>query len=121
MTKDEALKLVLADIEANIAAVRTSTITAIKEALAQPQQEPVAWAMFKRGRLESFWMDKGDAYDCEFTPEHKWEPLYTSPPPQRPWVGLNDIEIEEIWFKHLNLNSQARAIEAKLKAKNDRP
>ena len=46
----------------------------------QPQQEPVAWAMFKRGRLESFWMDKGDAYDCEFTPEHKWEPLYTSPP-----------------------------------------
>ena len=49
MTKDEALKLVLADIEANIAAVRTSTITAIKEALAQPpvakphEQEPVAW------------------------------------------------------------------------------
>ena len=41
MTHTEALKLVLADIEANIAAVRTSTITAIKEALAQPQQEPV--------------------------------------------------------------------------------
>ena len=49
---------------------------------AQPQQEPVAWALYQRNLLLSFWMDKGDAYDFEFTSEHRWEPLYTSPPAQ---------------------------------------
>jgi hypothetical protein len=43
---------------------------------------------------------------------------YHSLPAQRTWVGLTDIEIQEIWFTHLNRNSQARAIEAKLKEKN---
>jgi hypothetical protein len=47
-----------------------------------PVQEPVAWAMYQRGRLQSFWLDKGDAYDFEFTSEHEWEPLYTTPPAQ---------------------------------------
>jgi hypothetical protein len=45
-----------------------------------PVQEPVAWAMYQRGRLQSFWLDKGDAYDFEFTSEHEWKPLYTTPP-----------------------------------------
>jgi hypothetical protein len=48
------------------------------------QGEPVAWALFKRGRLESFWMDKGDAYDYEFTSEHEWKPLYTTPQQRKP-------------------------------------
>ena len=47
------------------------------------QQEPVAWALYQRGRLHSFWLDKGDAYDFEFTPDHQWKPLYTTPPAQR--------------------------------------
>jgi hypothetical protein len=88
-----------------------------------PVQEPVAWAMYQRGRLQSFWLDKGDAYDFEFTSEHEWKPLYTTPPAapvpmpadwfagmpdeyrkealriatqpaaQRQWVGLTDEEI----------------------------
>ena len=62
----------------------TEAITVLREALveqaAQPQQEPVAWALYQRGRLHSFWLDKGDAYDFEFTPDHQWKPLYTSPP-----------------------------------------
>jgi hypothetical protein len=45
-------------------AMHEQAITAIKEALAQPAQEPVAWAT------------KFDAV-----------PLYAAPP-QRPWVGL---------------------------------
>ena len=49
----------------------------------QAKQKPVAWAMYQKGRLLSFWMDKGDAYDFEFTLEHRWEPLYTTPPQGR--------------------------------------
>jgi hypothetical protein len=48
---------------------------------AQPAPvQPVAWAIYQRGRLQSFWLDKGDAYDFEFTTEHQWQPLYTTPP-----------------------------------------
>jgi hypothetical protein len=90
-------------------------IAAIKDALAQPEQEPVAWSMFKRGRLESFWMDKGDAYDYEFTSEHEWKPLYTTPP-QRQWVGLTDEERQDI---ALEVPMDAVCItETKLKEKN---
>jgi hypothetical protein len=87
-----------------------------------PVQEPLAWAMFKRGRLESFWMDRGDAYDYKFTSEHEWKPLYTTPPAaQRTWVGLTDEEITDIWAEaspYYHEDDFARAIEAKLKEKN---
>ena len=44
------------------------------------EQEPVAWLLYKNNHRESFWLDKGDAYALELTPEHRWEPLYTTPP-----------------------------------------
>jgi hypothetical protein len=61
-----------------------------------PVQEPVAW-------------DRTIIY----TPPHM-----APPAAKRPWIGLTDIEIQEIWFDNLNRNSQARAIEAKLKERN---
>ena len=88
MTKDEALDLALKALESErpylgpMPSKTVKAITAIKQALAQPVQEPVAWAMYQRGRLQSFWLDKGDAYDFEFTSEHEWKPLYTTPPAQ---------------------------------------
>jgi hypothetical protein len=89
-------------------------ITALREALAeQPaQQEPVAWIV---EGMEIYWHTAPDLNDWI---RQNGQPLYTSPPAQRTWVGLTDIEIQEIWFTHLNRNSQARAIEAKLKEKN---
>jgi len=92
------------------------------QALAQPEQEPVAWSMFKRGRLESFWMDKGDAYDYEFTSEHEWKPLYTTPP-QRTWVGLTEEDLKLLsaeWRIVYGawMDDFAKDIEAKLKEKN---
>lgn len=97
-------------------------ITALREALAQ--QEPVAWALYQRDRLLSFWMDKGDAYDFEFTTEHRWEPLYTSPPAQRTWVGLTLDEIDAEWGLFMSgrgsgyIPDFVHAIEAKLREKN---
>ena len=86
------------------------------EALAeQPaQQEPVAW-MTKTG---SVWLCKASETDT---------PLYTSPPAQRTWVGLTDVE----WMNIVNKNQAwfgqrpdevahevAKLVEAKLKEKN---
>ena len=61
-------------------------ITAIKEALAQPEQEPVAWV--------------GPWHDCRLTliPRHshqtfeREQPLYTTPPQRKP---LTDEDIAE--------------------------
>ena len=97
-------------------------ITAIKEALAQPEQEPVAWAMLH---------DNGQFIDAIHPDEHarvegKYiHPLYTTE--QR--KPLSDEEIYsladslEIWNEDdeewiLDPNTFARAIEAKLKEKN---
>ena len=80
-----------------------------KEALAQPEQEPVAWmndstpsGIFARH------MEGAKNFGCTI-------PLYTAPP-QRTWVGLTDDEVEHLrndqpWW-------MVRDIEAKLKEKN---
>ena len=65
-------------------------ITAVKEALAQPQQEPVAtlWQHGRTGRTRITM--PGDITDCDAN----WFPaadLYAAPP-QRTWVGLTDAE-----------------------------
>jgi len=102
---------------------QNKAITAIREALAQPEQEPVAWLMYKGTHKESYWLDKGDAYNFEMTAEHRWEPLYTTPPQRKPLTGE---QIEFAWMKvmqstpgtALPIHEFARAIEAKLKEKN---
>ena len=60
-----------------------------KEALAQPEKEPVQQckACFGMGFLDG----KGDqCLTCNGTGEH---------PPQRPWVGLTDTQIEQVYFE----------------------
>jgi hypothetical protein len=110
MTKDEALKLALEFIEQinkygwkyKFEAQMYEAITAIKEALAQPEQEPVAW--------EQFYPDIGKpqiALNTEVVG-------YVAP--QRIWVALTDEEREEI---ALEVPMDAVCItEDKLKEKN---
>jgi len=94
---------------------------------AQPMQEPVAWR-------DPTNIDPGQG--CTYKKEwrEKWphiyrQALYTTPPAaQRPWVGLTDEEIfradPRIETSDSNVNpyqilKNARAIEAKLKQKNN--
>ena len=95
MTKDEALKLALealeadplemvADVDGHMVFLKDKAITAVKEALAQPENEPVAWISTGPARMIHWTADK-PAY-CD-----DWVPLYTTPT-QRTWVGLTEDE-----------------------------
>ena len=83
-------------------------IDALRAALEQPEQKPVAW------------MDReGDIYRM---PEIKnWAPphtlLYTAPP-QREWQGLTDEEIGYWIGSNSTRQGLCRAIESALKEKN---
>ena len=130
MTKDEALKLALealeadplemvADVDGHMVFLKDKAITAIKEALAQPKQEPLAWISTGPATMIHWTADK-PAYGDD------WVPLYTTPP-QRTWVGLSDEEIKAFDTWHDNREEEigwcnpseiVAYIEAKLKQKN---
>ena len=83
MTDKEAMKLALFALD--IVKIHytqnrhvNEAITALKERLAQPEQEPVAW------RWETH---NGYAYSEQHYEGEDGQPLYTTPP-QRTWVGL---------------------------------
>ena len=91
-------------------------------ALAQPEQEPVAW----RAWVSKFPQGTGSDWVYVTKPIMKDsihnQPLYTTPP-QRTWTELTDEEIYEIGF-YINVGGLQtmkayKAIEAKLKEKNN--
>jgi len=95
----------------------------MKEALAQPEQEPVALRHSFDG-YGYLYTDMGFGSGwIEWTKRSKKdaEPLYTTPP-QRTWVGLTEREqgaiMEDLNAHGTNLYPFAQAIEAKLKEKN---
>jgi hypothetical protein len=153
MTKDEALRLAWDALQqiAHVSAMdyeyqqwAVEAITAIKEALAQPehgwtperiagmarlkeaqdkklaQLEPVAW----RAWVSKFPQGTGSDWVYVTKPIMKDsihnQPLYTTPP-QRTWVGLTEDEVFEISNKmpYADRFDFAEAIEAKLKEKNN--
>ena len=78
------------------------------EALAQPEQEPLAWISTGPASMIHWTADK-PAYGDD------WVPLYTTPP-QREFVGLT--EDEAFACKGRDYFETYKAIEAKLKDKN---
>jgi hypothetical protein len=86
-------------------------IAALKEQLAQPEQEPVAWINAEKRTFE--W-NGPVLWNTPTVAVLNNIPLYTHPP-QRTWVGLTDEEIDE-WTPEIH--GVIRAIEAKLKEKN---
>ena len=111
MTKDEAMKMALEALgntwtepKSEQYKIEKEAITAIKEALEQPKQGPVAW-----------WNDTGTHIDLNVS--GRGTPLYTHPL-QRTWVGLTAKEKHEFRYSHMTTADFIDAIEAKLKDKN---
>lgn len=104
----EALKLALEALERGETELRWKAINIVKEALAQPKQEPVAW-ITKTG---SVWKTKWEGSDI---------PLYITPP-QNTWIGLTDEERLELAVNTGAMSADwlpfMEATEAKLKQKN---
>ena len=108
MTKDEALMLAMEAME--ITGGFDVEINAIKEALAQPEQESVAITI--TGKLGNIYSFTGD-YSLK-----KGDKVYTTPP-QRTWVGLTSVDWND--FNAVKSNDPqyvAAWAEAKLKEKN---
>ena len=94
-------------------------VNALKEALAQPAQEPVAYLVLFEGAGKLLEFKKGN-YIHGAKVEHI--PLYTTPP-QREWVGLTDEEIDEgnkqSWVTKQAWESAVWWASEKLKEKNN--
>ena len=90
-----------------------------RQVLAQPEQEPVAWICEGSSSDEKHAIDywTGDIDDLPIGTQ-----LYTSPPPQRTWVGLTDEEALDC-LPGLAMYADCvkfwENIEAKLKEKNE--
>lgn len=94
-------------------------IEALRAALAQPEQEPVAWDP----KIERLYDKNGFLLHQKIkrTPSSEWEDYY--PEPQRKWQGLTDEDYEAMAEKYVtnyyfDTLKYARAIEARLKGKN---
>ena len=141
MNKTEALKLALGALELpsmktqSMLEQRDAAITAVKEALAQPEflssnEADIAQLIEERDVREDI-LDKvldmvlgidrpewSSSYQYIDAVEDVREALAQ---PERPWVGLTNEEIYKIYRDCGDLNVKiniARAIEAKLKEKN---
>ena len=93
MTKDEALKLALEALkqidEAMPFPVAKLAQASIKEALAESEQEPLAWISTGTARMIHWTADK-PAYGDD------WVPLYTTPPPCPTCEALAQPEQEPV-------------------------
>ena len=108
------------------------------DACKKPEQEPVALrdalaealtGTYVCGRVWSAWnvgtMTEDDfqrADECNELLDGLVQAVAATSPPQRPWVGLTDEEINDTWKKWVGTDrankSYTLAIEAKLKEKN---
>jgi hypothetical protein len=110
-TLEKAAQQALEALEDWDSPVALPAITALKAALAQPEQEPVAWQGV---------YDKTDLFYRK-PPQADVRPLYTHPP-RREWVGLTEEERADILFPLTAAGASdmecARAVEQALKERN---
>ena len=123
MTDKEAMQMALDALDCIYSPLHVREINkvgeamaALRAALAQGEQEPVAWKYETPDYVSLQWeLTRGDWRDGT------WTPLYTAPP-QREWQRLTFDEIKAacaaIPDEALDMYEVARAIESKLKEKN---
>ena len=93
-------------------------MAALRTALAQPEQEPVAWMSSDRAWM---WSDYSKALAAvAHIPRLTLIPLYTTPP-QRPWQGLTPDEVKHLYPYGRSVwgKETFEAIEKALKEKNN--
>lgn len=106
---------------------KAKAIEALQHALAQPEQEPVAWKYDWYGHksekeprvLIKDWI--ASVYSEVSDPTinaHNIRPLYAAPP-RKEWVGLTDDEIKKIMQRWRNGYIDIKDVEQLLKDKND--
>jgi hypothetical protein len=92
-------------------------ITALRTALAEPEQEPVAWGVFEDRNLHDPCFTRKDAEElARLKGTHAVvQPLYTHPPQRKP---LTEEEIVDLWAgvsmdydDQISIIEMARAIE----------
>ena len=92
-----------------------------EKAALEQQAEPVAWMRLSKDGYDSAFRDHSTVVRCTGNPWTGWVPLYSTPL-QRQWVGLTHAQTKEClqaWDEN-DAYALCRAIEAKLKEKNDR-
>ena len=89
-------------------------IIELKKALAQPEQEPVAY--IHRNEYNEYRLEPHDNFDIKSIPFNVDVLLFKTP--QRTWVGLTDDEKETVINNSMTPACVAIAVEAKLKEKN---
>jgi hypothetical protein len=94
----------------------------IQEALAQPEQKPVAWVYTSKWRGNERFITHFQTDLSTYKAEEVW-PLYTTPP-RREWAGLTDEYIDKTMMDHgfdaddESITEMLKYVEAKLKEKN---
>ena len=87
---------------------------ALRDRLAQPEQEPVAWMVYTQDGQSVYVTDN----PTDIQKGQRALPLYTTPP-QRTWVGLTKEEAKEISLANRPyVIDMIAALEARLKEKN---
>ena len=123
-TLREAAQQALEALDSDHPDVQLRAAVVLRAALAQQEQEPVAWRF--KGMMGMPWSLSDDGYyvSCKRDKGYIVEPLYTAPP-RREWRGLSAEEFWSLpkargWFPgdHYRLTKLTRAIEAALKEKN---
>ena len=107
---EEINKLSIGENAIALPAEIDTAMDALRERLAQPEQEPVAW-------MHPSWIDpdtrgwESDSFNA--IPIEGWVPLYTAP---RQWQGLTDDEREH--FRRWAHPEMIEAIELRLQERN---
>ena len=120
----QSLKLLIAYQDCTMDSYITNkcglTIQALKQELAKPEQEPEIVRRVGRyagKRRESVGSPHITAKECIALAN--WIDSMLAAPPRKPWVGLTDAQISLMISSHISLTDMCRAIEAKLKEKNE--
>jgi hypothetical protein len=116
-TLREAAQQALEALDSEHPDIQLRAAAALRDALEQQEQEPVAWMTHTNDLLPLFHKNRKAALNWQTQPT----PLYTAPP-RREWQSLSEQERHRLWRKlgeGEGIDEYAEAIEAKLKEKNN--